>query len=159
MLYEVITFPGRREPCVHGRSAEPDRPAACQRGTGREVHDRTPGHIQFPAHRNDRTDRAIGWHVITSYSIHYTKLYDLAQAGVLKGPQALFFGKNMGINVFTGKLQDSIATGVIEPIMVKEQAIKSAAESAALILRIDDVITAKAPKGAQGGMPGGMGEE
>jgi chaperonin GroEL (HSP60 family) len=46
--------------------------------------------------------------------------------------------------------------------VVKEQAIKSAAESAALILRIDDVITAKAPKGAPGGpggMPGGMGEE
>ncbi len=71
-------------------------------------------------------------------------------------------GKFMGINVFTGKLQDSIAAGVIEPIMVKEQAIKSAAESAALILRIDDVITAKAPKGGPGGpggMPGGMGEE
>jgi archaeal chaperonin len=68
-------------------------------------------------------------------------------------------GKNMGINVFTGKLQDAIANGVIEPIVVKEQAIKSAAESAALILRIDDVITAKAPKGAPGGMPGGMGEE
>ncbi len=68
-------------------------------------------------------------------------------------------GKYMGINVFTGKLQDSIANGVIEPIMVKEQAIKSAAESAALILRIDDVITAKAPRGGPGGMPGGMGEE
>ncbi len=70
-------------------------------------------------------------------------------------------GKFMGINVFTGKLQDSIANGVIEPIMVKEQAIKSASESAALILRIDDVITAKAPKGpaGPGGMPGGMGEE
>ncbi|HEY9754952.1 MAG TPA: thermosome subunit beta [Oculatellaceae cyanobacterium] len=67
--------------------------------------------------------------------------------------------KNMGINVFTGKLQDSIANGVIEPIMVKEQAIKSASESAALILRIDDVITAKAPKAPAGGMPGGMGEE
>ncbi len=68
-------------------------------------------------------------------------------------------GKYKGINVFTGKLQDSIANGVIEPIMVKEQAIKSAAESAALILRIDDVITAKAPKAPAGGMPGGMGEE
>lgn len=67
--------------------------------------------------------------------------------------------KNMGINVFTGKLQDSIANGVIEPIMVKEQAIKSASESAALILRIDDVITAKSPKAPAGGMPGGMGEE
>ena len=71
-------------------------------------------------------------------------------------------GKFMGINIFTGKLQDSIANGVIEPIMVKEQAIKSASESAAMILRIDDVITAKSPKGGPGGpggMPGGMGEE
>jgi thermosome len=72
-------------------------------------------------------------------------------------------GKYMGINVFTGKLQDSIANGVIEPIVVKEQAIKSAAESAAMILRIDDVITSKSPKGGPGGpgggMPGGMGEE
>jgi len=70
-------------------------------------------------------------------------------------------GKFKGINIFTGKLQDSIANGVIEPIMVKEQAIKSAAESAALILRIDDVITAKAskaPAGGPGGMPGGMGD-
>jgi chaperonin GroEL (HSP60 family) len=50
-------------------------------------------------------------------------------------------GKYMGITVFTGKLQNSIENGVIEPIMVKEQAIKSAAESAAMILRIDDVIT------------------
>ncbi|MGE5556779.1 MAG: thermosome subunit beta [Methanocella sp.] len=64
-------------------------------------------------------------------------------------------GKNMGVNIFTGKLQDSIQNGVIEPIMVKEQAIKSASESAALILRIDDVITAKAPKAPAG--PGGMG--
>jgi chaperonin GroEL (HSP60 family) len=67
--------------------------------------------------------------------------------------------KNKGINIYEGKLQDSIKNGVIEPFMVKEQAIKSAAESAAMILRIDDVITAKAPKGGPGGMPGGMGEE
>jgi len=70
-------------------------------------------------------------------------------------------GKNIGINVFTGKLQNSIEEGVIEPLVVKEQAIKSAAESAAMILRIDDVITAKSPKGGPGGgMPGGPeGEE
>ena len=70
-------------------------------------------------------------------------------------------GKNKGINVFTGKLQNSMENGVIEPIVVKEQAIKSAAESAAMILRIDDVITAKAPRGGPGGgMPGGPeGEE
>jgi chaperonin GroEL (HSP60 family) len=75
-------------------------------------------------------------------------------------------GKNKGINVYTGKVQDSLENGVIEPGIVKEQAIKSAAESASMILRIDDVITSKAPKGGgpggaggPGGMPGGEGEE
>jgi thermosome len=70
-------------------------------------------------------------------------------------------GKNKGINVFTGKVQDSLENGVIEPISVKEQAIKSASESASMILRIDDVITSKSPKGGAPGGPGGMpgGEE
>jgi chaperonin GroEL (HSP60 family) len=71
-------------------------------------------------------------------------------------------GKHMGINVFTGKIQNSIDNGVIEPIVVKEQAIKSAAESACMILRIDDVISSSRPKGGPGGpggMPGGEGEE
>ena len=70
-------------------------------------------------------------------------------------------GKYKGVNVFTGKVQNSLDSGVIEPSVVKEQAIKSAAESASMILRIDDVITAKAPKGGPGGgMPGGPeGEE
>jgi chaperonin GroEL (HSP60 family) len=70
-------------------------------------------------------------------------------------------GKYKGINVFTGKVQDSLENGIIEPVVVKEQAIKSAAESASMILRIDDVIMSKAPKGGPGGrMPGGSeGEE
>jgi thermosome len=70
-------------------------------------------------------------------------------------------GKHQGINVFTGKVQNSLSNGVIEPLVVKEQALKSAAESASMILRIDDVITSKAPKGGPGGgMPGGPeGEE
>jgi thermosome len=68
-------------------------------------------------------------------------------------------GKYVGINIFTGKLQNSIDNGVIEPMVVKEQAIKSAAESAAMILRVDDIITAKSPRGVPGGMPGGMSGE
>jgi thermosome len=65
-------------------------------------------------------------------------------------------GKYMGINVFTGKVQNSLESGIVEPLTVKEQAIKSAAESASMILRIDDVIMSKAPKGGPGGgMPGG----
>jgi chaperonin GroEL (HSP60 family) len=35
--------------------------------------------------------------------------------------------------------------GVVEPILVKEQAIKSAVEAASMILRIDDVIAAAKP--------------
>jgi thermosome len=65
-------------------------------------------------------------------------------------------GNFKGLNVFTGKVENSIDNGVIEPIVVKIQAIKSAAESASMILRIDDVITSKAPKGGGRGGPGGM---
>jgi len=70
-------------------------------------------------------------------------------------------GKYKGLNVFTGKVQNSLENGVVEPIVVKIQAIKSAVESTSMILRIDDVITSKAPKGGSGrGMPGGPeGEE
>ena len=60
-------------------------------------------------------------------------------------------GKYKGVNVFKGKLMDSIEKGVIEPSVVKIQAIKSAAESAAMIMRIDDVISASKPKAGPGG--------
>ncbi len=66
-------------------------------------------------------------------------------------------GKYKGLNVFTGKVQNSLENGVVEPLVVKTQAIKSAVESATMILRIDDVITSKAPKGGPRGPGGGMG--
>ncbi len=67
-----------------------------------------------------------------------------------------------GIDVFTGKIMDSWAKGVIEPLKIKTQAIKSASEVTELILRIDDVIAARKssggmPPGGMGGMGGGMG--
>jgi thermosome len=69
-------------------------------------------------------------------------------------------GKNMGINLDTGKPDDMLKLNVIEPLRVKTQAVKSAAEVANMILRIDDVIASRkappAPPG-QGGMPPGMG--
>jgi thermosome len=65
-------------------------------------------------------------------------------------------GKYNGLNVFTGKVQNSLENGIVEPIVVKIQAIKSAVESTSMILRIDDVIMSKAPKGGPGGgMPSG----
>jgi thermosome len=47
-----------------------------------------------------------------------------------------------GVDVFTGKIVDALKAGIIEPLKVKSQAIKSAAEAAEMILRIDDVIAA-----------------
>jgi len=47
-----------------------------------------------------------------------------------------------GVDVFEGKVVDMFEKGVIEPLMVKLQAIKSATEAAIMILRIDDVIAA-----------------
>lgn len=55
-------------------------------------------------------------------------------------------GQPMGVNVFKGKVENMLNNGVVEPLVVKEQAVKSAAESASMILRIDDVIAATKPK-------------
>jgi len=49
--------------------------------------------------------------------------------------------ETFGINVFTGKIVDAWQMGVIEPLKIKTQAIKSASEVANMILRIDDVIS------------------
>ncbi len=55
-------------------------------------------------------------------------------------------GVTYGIDVFSGKVADMAELDVWEPALVKKQAIKSATEAAALILRIDDVIAASAMK-------------
>jgi len=66
-----------------------------------------------------------------------------------------------GVDVFEGKIKDMRELEVYEPLAVKKQVIKSAAEAATMILRIDDVIAAgkmKAPPMPPGG-PGGMPPE
>jgi thermosome len=67
-------------------------------------------------------------------------------------------GQYMGVNVFTGKIENMHENGVVEPIVVKEQAVKSAAESASMILRIDDVIAATKPREEKGKPPPSEGE-
>ena len=59
----------------------------------------------------------------------------------------------------TGEVINNMLTaGVVEPTVVKIQAIKSATEAASMILRIDDVIAGAKSAGPPGGMPtGGMG--
>ena len=60
-----------------------------------------------------------------------------------------------GIDAFTGKVTDAWAAGVMEPLKIKTQAVKSASEVAELILRIDDIIAGVSSKNS--GMPQGMG--
>jgi thermosome len=65
--------------------------------------------------------------------------------------------KSFGLDVGTGKPEDMMKAGVVEPLRVKTQAISSAAEAAVMILRIDDVIASSKSAAPEGGMPPGMG--
>jgi thermosome len=72
-------------------------------------------------------------------------------------------GVNFGVDVFSGKIRNMCDMKVVEPLRVKQQAIKSATEAANMILKIDDLIASKGggkgppPGGMPGGMPPGMG--
>jgi chaperonin GroEL (HSP60 family) len=60
-----------------------------------------------------------------------------------------------GFDVFSGTIVDMKDLGVLEPLLVKIQALKSATEAASMILKIDDVVAAKliAPE-RRAGAPG-----
>ena len=51
-------------------------------------------------------------------------------------------GKSNGINIETGKPDNMVKLGVLEPLSVLTQAIQSATEVSSMILKIDDVIAA-----------------
>jgi chaperonin GroEL (HSP60 family) len=61
-----------------------------------------------------------------------------------------------GVDARNTKIADMSKLDIVEPLSVKEQIIKSAAEVASMILRIDDVIASG--KSGGGMPPGGMGE-
>jgi len=74
-------------------------------------------------------------------------------------------GQDIGILAIEGRIGDMWKKGVIEPLKIKTQAVKSSSEAAEMILRIDDVIssskkggtTPPTPPGGTEGMGGGMG--
>jgi len=68
------------------------------------------------------------------------KLMDLRQA------HANDKNSTFGLNVYTGEVSDMVKEGVVEPEKVVRQAMDSATETAVMVLRIDDVITAKEPE-------------
>ena len=63
--------------------------------------------------------------------------------------------QTVGINAKESKIGDMFSLDIVEPLVVKEQIIKSATEVACMILRIDDVIAVSGGPGA-GGPPSGM---
>lgn len=62
-----------------------------------------------------------------------------------------------GVDISNGKVTNTYNKGVIEPLKVKKQAIKSASETAVMILKIDDVIASSKSSAGPRGPPGGMG--
>jgi len=62
--------------------------------------------------------------------------------------------KGAGINARESKIGDMNSLNILEPLVVKEQIIKSATETACMILRIDDVIAISG--GPSSGGPPGM---
>lgn len=64
-----------------------------------------------------------------------------------------------GIDVINGQIADMTSKQVYEPLIVKENVLNAATETASMILRIDNVIAASNSKNTpkSGGMPGGVG--
>ena len=61
--------------------------------------------------------------------------------------------KTFGIDAKKSTISDMFAIGIVEPLVVKEQIIKSATEAACMILRIDDIIAVSSGGGRPGGPP------
>jgi chaperonin GroEL (HSP60 family) len=63
--------------------------------------------------------------------------------------------KNAGLNVYTGEIIDMYAEGIFEPLRSKRQSIQSASETAAMLVRVDDMMITQQKRPA--GMPAPMG--
>jgi chaperonin GroEL (HSP60 family) len=65
-----------------------------------------------------------------------------------------------GVDITRGEIGDMKKLNIVEPLKVKEQVIKSATETANMILRIDNIVavsrSSPPPEGPKGGPPGGM---
>ena len=85
MLYEVITEHEARVEIQHGRlppgpAREPDVRIGAALGGGQPAVVLHRNEIVVIVPVADRSDK----YVITSYSIHYTKLYDIMEKGVVR---------------------------------------------------------------------------
>ncbi|MDD5071494.1 MAG: chaperonin GroEL [Patescibacteria group bacterium] len=66
--------------------------------------------------------------------------------------------KNIGYNAATGKFEDMISAGIVDPTKVVRSALENAASAAIMFLTIEAVIAEKPEeKGKENNLPGGMG--
>jgi len=82
----------------------------------------------------------------------------------LRARHAAADGGNWGIDGITGKVIDVTGAGIMDTFAVKQQTLKTSIEAAAMLLRIDDIISGISKKKRsdggpqQQGMPGGEDE-
>ncbi len=84
----------------------------------------------------------------------FTNAIFAVRAGVshpsaLRAKHALEPGAAWGVNGDTGELADMNTFGIWEPAAVKLQTVKTAVESACMLLRIDDIVSGCSQKGKQ----------
>jgi thermosome len=63
-----------------------------------------------------------------------------------------------GVDVLNGKVANMLKLNIVDPLLVKKQVIRSAAEAAIMILRIDDIVAAAQTKSTGGGKSKGKTE-
>ena len=66
--------------------------------------------------------------------------------------------KNTGLNLFTNRIENVLEARIIEPLKIKTQAINSASDVSIMILRIDDVISARGRESSGMGLGQGTGK-
>jgi len=72
---------------------------------------------------------------------HHTAQTDASQAGK----------RHYGMDCVSGKVQDNLAAGIVEPALSKVKMIQFATEASITVLRIDDMIKLNPPEDEQGG--------
>lgn len=77
----------------------------------------------------------------------------------LRAKHAEEANQNIGIDGMEGKIVDMTQLAIWEPYMVKSQTIKTAIESACMLLRIDEIVPATKSKGQEGGRPQAVPED
>merc|ERR1711957_1048428 len=71
----------------------------------------------------------------------------------LRSRHAVAGGVNMGIDGQKGTVADTKALGIVDTFAVKQQTIRTAIEAAAMMLRIDDIISGISKNKRGGGAP------